>query len=528
MMATLGGKAELDQDFSLANKASSDKTSTSGNENILGDIVDVTEDDLPDTKDSDTDSDSYWSPVDESEELVDSSSNFMVHVTDECMTEDRINTALLITVGSVNDIGARKIVPDGGSALTEGCRPKPHEFDEELDLSPDIETLVPDRSEKASNDFDEKFFDAFGDQITKAEMQTVESECNMNLGVIDEGRETSSEDESSTFQNYHKSFAENLVKKTRVNNEFSNDSVDAVVRSLSKRKPAMSIEKCLGGYDIVDQFDVKVSQRTEFVSPPDSVNLMGRLQAVAIGIRRSMSFRRPKVQNDEFEVRERSRRTKSDTWAFKRHPIDDFVNLDYRKRKEKDGEVVEVIVVSPKSKVEKDTNRNNGTIDEVVMEGRGNSRGKGGVAYDDIDIGSARDVIDSPASHKHPLVFTDDVDIISLSGLEDKAAVSKNEVETNKEEQPEANSDVIDNTQPVRPPRRKQQQKGPTSTSSPMKRGSSESELYQSIGAGKNLINSQCAFFDFCIGKCHQVMPCAWMEAVKITLKMAEAMKVVS
>jgi len=481
-MATLSVKAANDQDFNIAKKVSSDQTNTSGNETMLDDIVDVTEDDLPDAKDSDTDSDSYWSPVDESEELVNASSSFMVHATDECMTEDIIHTAVLKTVDSVSERGEKMIVPDSENALLEGGKVQPNYIEEGLDGSPDAESLVPDKSVKASKNFDEESCDTFGGEITKTEMQTVGSECKGDLGVIDEGKETSSEDETSTFQNYHKSYAENLLKKTRVNSEFSNDSVDAVVRSMSKRKPAMSIEKCLGGYDIVDQFDVKVSQRTEFVNPPDSVNLIGKLQAVAIGIRRSMSFRKPKVQNDEFEIRERSRRTKSDTWAFKRNPIDDFVNLNYHKREEKDGEVVEVIVVSPKSKRKKDTNRNNSTIDEVVMDGRGKDIGKGSVAYDDVDIGSARDVIDSPASCKHPLVLADDVDVISLSGFEDKTTISENEVETNKEEPSKDISDAINKPQPVRPPRRKQ--KSSAFQSSPMKRGSSESELYQSIGAG--------------------------------------------
>jgi len=152
-MATLSVKAANDQDFNIAKKVSSDQTNTSGNETMLDDIVDVTEDDLPDAKDSDTDSDSYWSPVDESEELVNASSSFMVHATDECMTEDIIHTAVLKTVDSVSERGEKMIVPDSENALLEGGKVQPNYIEEGLDGSPDAESLVPDKSEKVSKKF---------------------------------------------------------------------------------------------------------------------------------------------------------------------------------------------------------------------------------------------------------------------------------------------------------------------------------------------------------------------------------------
>ena len=31
---------------------------------------------------------------------------------------------------------------------------------------------------------------------------------------------------------------------------------------------------------------------------------------------------------------------------------------------------------------------------------------------------------------------------------------------------------------------------------------------------------AQFAFFDFCVGNCHQIVACAWVEAVKVTPKL--------
>ena len=481
-----------------AERNSAEQTGTSSKDNMLDDVVYVTEDDLPDGKDSDTDSDSYWSPEEEGDEkVVDVSSSFVVHATDDCLIEDNVHTAVLKKLDSFSPReGVRMLVTDSGDAFYEEsvveCQAENSLEQELIETSAD-EHLVPDKDEPASIIDCNKSTEPLCVGIMTTEMQALKDEGSTCLETIDEGGETSSEDENSPFHSYHKHIAETLLKKTRANNEFTNDTVDAIVRSVSTGKPAWSVEKCLGAYDIVDQFDVKVSQRVQLASPSESSNLISRLQAMAAGIRRSMSLRRPRAQNDEIEFRGYPRRTKSDSWAVRKQPIDDFVNLDYQKREEKGGEVVEVIVVSPKlEKKNNFSNGKNGTSDVIQNEERDrdvSDGGSKGVSHG-MNIGNARDATDGPFKQKISQVISNDFDIISLSGLEEKGVAIKSGKCVQKEEQNkesnENDSDVFGEIQPVRPPRRK---KIPVErqavNSSTMKRGSSESELYHNIGAGK-------------------------------------------
>ena len=464
-------------------------------QNDADDVVDITEDDLPDGNDSDTDSDAYWSPVEEGDEkAVYASDKMMAHKTDDCLAEEHIHTAVLMKVDSIGPReGASMVVLDSGDALLETGLVQSHDkglqgqkavHDSNTDCS------LPEKSKKhGSVDIDKESVEESGDAIIKTEAEIVMDEANMNLTAIDEASEPCSEDEASTFQSYHRNFAENLVKKTRFNNGLTNDSVDAVVRSLSVRRPALNIDKCLVAYDIVDQFDVKVSEREGLASPSDSGTFVSRLHAAAAGIRRSMSFRKPNVPRKDFEIREPTRRTKSDTWAVRKQPIDEFVNLEYKKRKENDGEIVEVIVVSPKLKRKKHTSVANGVNDGLHKEGNNRRLNEQGLT--DVDIGSAHDLTDGPVKLNKLVGMADDLDIISLSGLEDQVKVYKSEDARPWKEQDRKGykdtSNSFGEDQPVRPPRRKKMPiEDQGAKSLPMKRGSSESELYHNIGAGKH------------------------------------------
>ena len=494
-MAEIVKGIERGSDDIIAEENRAEQAKTSSKENVLDDVVYVTEDDLPDGKDSETDSDSYWSPEEEADEkAVDVSGSFVVHETDDCLIEDDVHTAVLTKLDSFSPgEGVRMLVTDSEDTFFEEgvieCQAENSLEQEPVDTSVDGH-LVPDKDELVSVIDNNKSPVPSG---VKTEMQTLKDEGSTGLETIDEGEETSSEDESSPFHNYHKHIAESLVKKTKGNNEFSNDTVDAIARSMSTRRPAWSVEKCLGAYDIVDQFDVKVSQRVQLESPPETSSLFSRLQAVAAGIGRSMSFRKRRAQNDGAEFRGLPRRTKSDSWAVRKQPIDDFVNLDYQKRKEKDGEVVEVIVVSPKlERKDKFSSGSNGTIDGMRNKGRdGNVSGGGSKrVLNDVNVGNAKDVTDFPVIQNDLKAIANDFDVISLSGLEGNGVASESGKCVQKEEQEkeidENDSDVFGEIQPVRPPRRKRMSvECQGAKSSAMKRGSSESELYHNIGTGK-------------------------------------------
>ena len=344
--------------YYLAKQSPSEQTVTSSNKNVLDDCVDITEDDLPDRKDdSDTDSDSYWSPVEEEQEeeggVVCASGSLEAQRTDDYLGEDVVQTAILKKADSIGPReGVRMVVTDSGNMLLEEEIKAEVECNVEQGIPQGLgEDVLTENSMSVSCNDNEETVESFVEKIVETEAQKLVDEGNINLETINEGVEVQSEDETSTFQNYHLHIAENLVKKTGKNgNKFENDTVDAFVRSRSIRKPAISVEKCLAAYVVIDQFDVKISERSRLDSLPDTVDLMGKLHAFAAGVRRTMSLRRPKMQEAEFEIRGSSRRTKSDSWAVKKQPIEEFVNLDYQKRTEKSGEVVEVIVVSRQPK----------------------------------------------------------------------------------------------------------------------------------------------------------------------------------
>ena len=139
-----------------------------------------------------------------------------------------------------------------------------------------------------------------------------------------------------------------------------------------------------------------------------------------------------------------------------------------------------------RKKIKEDGDTVDGNRDEEINESNNEEDIRNMIV--DIDIGNTNDLNDSPVIVRNPLIIADDIDVISLSGFEGNGSDCQEEEKTNGGEQSkdavDGRADVFDENQPVRPPRKKKMQmKGLGVNSSPMKRGSSESELYRNIGA---------------------------------------------
>ena len=261
-------------------------------------------------------------------------------------------------------------------------------------------------------------------------------------------------------------------------------------------KEDQGVEETLDSYDLIDQFDVKISEKENSGLP--LVANVGKIRAFTSGVRRTLSMRVTRKDERELSEAEDSRRSKSDTWATRDVglPSDDFVDVKYSKREVQGEEIVEILVVTPKA------NRKAMTNDDSAASAPGTrswndaqdvTDGTAKYGMLDPDIGSAEDLIDGPQNVKLTKFkkLNDDIDIISLSGMDsnerksmgiDDYKVQSPKTSATIEDGPgeDATDDVFDENRPLRPPRRKKMQ-GNTSPPKPnppaMRRGSSESDI---------------------------------------------------
>lgn len=489
-------KVKKGRKYYLAKQSPSDMTVTSSNDDINDDVVDITEDDLPDrNEDSNTDSDSYWSPVEEEVEQV-NDEDFVPQQTDNCVRIDVVQTAVLKRIESIGPKeGVRFMITKSGNIVNEERVEPQNEF--ELQQETCLETTEAGSSEveyamvtTSSSANEDEIITAYVDDVMASAAQNLADEDDASLEVFEE-EEPEMHTEASKFLDYHKHIGQLLTKKTGNNGfngqKFKGDKTDFGRRFVSVRRPHFNVEKQLAGYDVIDQFDVKVSETLQPEVSSDTFNILSKLHAFAAGFRRSLSLSKPK-QND-VENSKVVRRTRSDIVSTQRQPIEEFVNLDYKKKENQSGEVVEVIIISPKESKKGDIEKNE-NVDGVDVHNKSDEVDGKGVNSIVDDIGTAHDLIDSPGLSKHEVMLPDDIDVISLAGFAEDGSVKKEPpatLERSVSSKLDENSDVFDETAPVRPPRKIKIQKNKSTKSgtSEMKRGSSESDLYQNAEAGK-------------------------------------------
>ena len=282
---------------------------------------------------------------------------------------------------------------------------------------------------------------------------------------------------------------------------FKGDNTNKIRMVQQAFKKDQDVEETLDSYDLIDQFDVKISEKENSGLP--LVANVGKIRAFTSGVRRTLSMRVTRKDERELTEVEDSRRSKSDTWATKNigSSSDDFVDVKYSKREVHGEEIVEILVVTPKTNRKAMTNNHSA----VSAPGTRNLDDAPDVTYGtakygalDPDIGSAEDLIDGPQNVKLTKFkkLNDDIDIISLSGMDSNErksiGIDYHKLQSTKpgatiEDGPsqDATDDVFDENRPLRPPRKKKMQ-GNTSPPKPdplaMRRGSSESDIRRSQG----------------------------------------------
>ena len=337
-------KLRKETKFYLAKESSSEKTEASSYESVLEDIVNVTEDDVPDgSDDSETDSDSYWSPVDE-DECNNLSEAMAPHQTDECTKKDSIRTAYLMKVDSISlgpMEGVKMVITDSGNVLKNiGPEAKNGHVNKGGGSKKNVQSVA--------TSTDDQRVESFIKEMLKSEAKKKEEK-----GALIFDREAEDSDEStevSTFQNYHEKIAEKLTEASKLNesNRKRMDKVDGARKYHSKRQTNFDMEKCLNGYDVVDRFDVKVSERESLSNSTDSRGIIERLHAFAAGVRRSMSTKGSNENGTGFQVGKARARAKSDSWQTRKETSKDFPTLDYQKTTNQGETDIENVRISPK------------------------------------------------------------------------------------------------------------------------------------------------------------------------------------
>eukprot|EP00794_Sanderia_malayensis_P004729 gene4729-5352_t len=408
--------------------------------NFLEEAIDITEDDVGSNcdKGSETDSGSYWSPIEEEEGdrgedvWFDSQETGPAIVTAECVTTEEIKTALIKEYGVVDENEATRVQLENGVA----------------------------ESTPAVKEED-------GNGISR-------DNGNLRKGVSD----LDPIEENSTFQNFHSKIAHKLELQTR-SPSFRVKNADVVDSTGYKAR----VEKFIESYDVIDQFDVKISKKEEFNSG-SSFNTSS-FHLFASRVKRTFSFRKNYPQSINVQQEENiTGHVRCGTWPLDRSSVNDFVDISFAKRKDEGGEIVEVITVKKRKTDENDLQR-----DEVDASraSRNGSKNNGSIDQADanVDIGSADDLHHRPpmASPKH---IYNDVDIISLSGFEnpDKEILGIRDdlhlTKFNSSKGHSSQDSVFDEKKPTRPPRSK---KNLTVTVSPSKRTASDSELHTGLSA---------------------------------------------
>eukprot|EP00795_Rhopilema_esculentum_P007472 gene7472-13244_t len=508
-----------DSPYYLAKKSLSDRTVTSSEDNIvidndenragenedcmIEDLVDITEDDVAGDVDSDTDSGSYWSAIDEDEEENDeahsnvtySQNSFEVQKTDEYIESESVHTAINREYGGsfTSREGVRVILKESGNIRIDEKIEEAIEYETEATqlaslkenavfCSTEVQAtniigLTPSVNDK--NGSEERLLDNFVNEIITDEAAKLEKFPESN----DVAHEKAPGTQNSPFMSLHSDIAQNLSCKTGIA-EFKpqivqNDSVDSNKKLVD---PTLDVEKCLGAYDVIDQFDVRVSEKNANAVLFEPNPVIQKLHNFAVGVRRTVSFRKQERAKEEFSFTHPTRRTKSDTHVFRKQPIDDFVNVEYSTRKEKNGEVVEVLVVSPnlsKGRVKEED------IDVDFVDGKSQLDEIDGHKYKlkDVDIGSADD-LDGTVQLKKYSNLHDDIDIISLSGFDngnftDGKAQEANVSDSADNDSLENQEDPFDESKPTRPPRLKKlkKQESHEIATSHMKKVSSETDI---------------------------------------------------
>ena len=516
-----------DSPYYLAKKSLSDRTVTSSEENIVIDndenragenedcmiegLVDITEDDVAGDVDSDTDSGSYWSAIDEDEENDEAHSNvkysqesLAAHKTDEYIESESVHTAINREHGGsfTSREGVRVILKESGNIRIDEKIEEAIECETEAtqlaslkenavfcsteDEASNINGLNPSVNDK--NGSEERLLDNFVNEIITDEAAKLEKFPESS----DVAHDKAPGIQNSPFMSLHSDIGQNLSCKTGIA-EFKPQKVeiDSVDSNKKLVDPTLDVEKCLGAYDVIDQFDVRVSEKNANAVLFEPNPVIQKLHNFAVGVRRTVSFRKQERAKEEFAFTHPARRTKSDTHVFRKQPIDDFVNVEYSTRKEKNGEVVEVLVVSPnlsKGRVKEED------IDIDLVDGKSQLDEIDGPKYKlkDVEIGSADD-LDGTVQLKKYSNLHDDIDIISLSGFDNGKFTDGNKLEANDSADNnllENHEDPFDESKPTRPPRLKKikKQESHEIATSHMKRVSSETDIQRNSERGKSLI----------------------------------------
>ena len=386
---------------------------------------------------SETDSGSYWSCISDEDEKLDDDDIFGFEDSETKFTNS-VDVPFLDeknqNLGQEYDI-IPIVSDDNGNERAIKHSERWHEVDEP------IQPVEEDEVCSSRIDTSATYQNASSSENGKTEHST---ETDTTLATIEE------QEDGSTFKKFHSRISGKLQDKLKYHEHVSKFRSISVIEGIYHKQLDQKLEKCLSAYDIIDKFDVKVSEKEAGFTKSDSFN---PLRSLSLSLKRTFSTRRSFRSNKSNQViiapvsaskdqePDQNVTQKYGTWPRRKTELQSEkgkLDVSFSVLTTEDGDTVQVISVSPQVQTKKSSGTTGSTESNDISQTNDNyGNDETDAGFPSVNSDNETQGIDSEETGNAEVQKTK---VTSVVRVENNHDVFENEE---------------DNVEPIPPPRRR-------------------------------------------------------------------------